>query len=101
MLRRTCRDLCSGWWCGSFGHGFVLLRVLVHESTPTGLPVMMVYSSHGTPSLRMLRALGLGLGLLPDCRLTSPVSLAACSEWHAAAQAQTGQSLAEVRAYPT
>jgi hypothetical protein len=30
-----------------------LLRVLVHESTPTGLPVMMVYSSHGTPSLRM------------------------------------------------
>ena len=60
---------------------------------------MMVYSSHGTPSLRMLRALG--LGLLPDCRLTSPVSLAACSEWHAAAQALTGQSVAEVRTYPT
>ena len=39
------------------------------------------------PAHAMLRALGLGLGLLPDCRLTSPVSLAACSEWHAAVQA--------------
>ena len=58
-LCRTCRDSCSGWWCGSFGHEFGL----VHESTPTGMPVMMVYSSHGTPSLRMRT-----LGLAAACR---------------------------------